>query len=93
MRAGAALAISFERLFAAFFELAFLLPARWARVSVVFLAGARAAFARFTFLLVGTVRLGACLAALRRTTGTRLLMVSGFQRERLCRGLRANRRL
>lgn len=91
LRAGGALAIDFERRFATFFELDFLLLARWVRASGDFLAAERAAFARLAFLLVGTVRWGTCLAALRRTTGTRLLMVSGFQRERLCRGLRANR--
>ena len=92
LRVRVALAIDFERFVATFFELDFLLSARWVRALVVFLAGKRAAFARLAFLL-GAVRWGTCLAALRRTTGTRLLMVSGFQRERLCRGLRANRRL
>jgi hypothetical protein len=37
LRAGVALAIDFERFIATFFELDFLLPARWVRVSVVFL--------------------------------------------------------
>jgi uncharacterized membrane protein YciS (DUF1049 family) len=39
LRVVAALAIDFERFGATFFELDFLLPARWLRVLIVFLAG------------------------------------------------------
>jgi|GEM_PF-3134210 len=91
---------------ATFFELppgfspAFLVPFTRDRVCAFDFAGARIAFVcsrglpffgAGDFGEAGATRLGTCLDALRRTTGTRLLMVSGLPaRERRCRSLRAN---
>lgn len=94
-RRAAAATGDFARGLTEFFGLTFLLPALGDCARAFFLAGVFAAFAvaREVDFLVGAdaARLGTRLAALRRTTGRRLLIVRGFQRERLGRNLRANR--